>query len=57
MKGGLDPINSVDDRRVILATEGVANFCERGMRQLAGKVHGHLTGKGDGFGAIPRLEV
>src|SRR3989304_7756802 len=53
----MDLFNGVKDRRVILPAEGSSDLSERGVSELAGEIHSHLSGKGDCLGSIPRFEI
>src|SRR3990170_8601606 len=46
----LDLVDGVEDRRVVLAAEALADVGEGIAGELVGEVHGDLAGKGDGLG-------
>ena len=52
-----DLFDGMEDRRVILPAEGSSDLSERGVSELSGKIHSHLSGKGDRLGSIPRFEI
>src|SRR6266852_7719 len=54
---GIDLVDRVQDRRMVLAAELPADLRQRRRGELFDQVHGDLAGKGDGFRIAAHLQV